>query len=56
MERSPILQKDQIPYIDFIKSYNFKTRIELFEKTGHYITIEKPEIVNDIMSEWINEL
>jgi pimeloyl-ACP methyl ester carboxylesterase len=53
MGRSPILQKDQIPYIDFIKSYNFKIRIELFEKTGHYITIEKPEIVNDIMSEWI---
>ena len=56
MERSPILQKDQISYIDFIKSYNFKIRIELFEGTGHYITIEKPEIVNDIMSEWIYEL
>ena len=56
MERSPILQKDQISYIDFIKSYNFKIRIELFEGTGHYITIEKPEIVNDIMSGWIYEL
>ena len=56
MERSPILKKDQISYIDFIKSYNLKIRIELFEGTGHYITIEKPEIVNDIMSEWIYEL
>ena len=56
MKRFPILKNDKISYIDFIKLYSSKIRIELFEKTGHYITIEKPEIVNNIMSEWICEL
>jgi pimeloyl-ACP methyl ester carboxylesterase len=56
MGRSPILKQDQISYIDFIKSYSSNIRIELFEKTGHYITIEKPKIVNKIISEFINEL
>ena len=56
MGRSPILKHNQISYIDFIKSYSSKIRIELFENTGHYITIEKPEIVNKIISEFISEL
>ena len=56
MGRSPILKHDQISYIDFIKSYSSNIRIELFEKTGHYITIEKPKIVNKIISEFISEL
>ena len=54
--RSPILKNDEISYINFVKSYSSKIRIELFEKTGHYITIEKPEVVNKIVSEWVYKL
>jgi pimeloyl-ACP methyl ester carboxylesterase len=54
--RSPIRKNEVIPYINFIKKHISKVRIELFEETGHYITIEKPETVNKIMSEWIDKL
>ena len=54
--RSPIRKNEVISYIDFIKKHSSKVRIELFEKTGHYITIEKPETVNKIMLEWIDKL
>jgi pimeloyl-ACP methyl ester carboxylesterase len=56
MRRFPILKNDEVSYIDFIKSYSSEVKVELFEKTGHYITIEKPEIVNKVISEWINKL
>ena len=54
--RSPIRKNEVISYIDFIKKYSPKVRIEIFQKTGHYITIEKPEAVNKIVSEWIDKL
>ena len=54
--RSPIRKNEIISYIDFIKKHSSKVRIELFEETGHYITIEKPETVNKIMLEWIDKL
>ena len=31
-------------------------RLKIFEETGHYITIEEPEIVNKQITEWLESL
>jgi pimeloyl-ACP methyl ester carboxylesterase len=30
--------------------------LKIFEETGHYITIEEPEIVNKQITEWLESL
>ena len=55
-KRRPIRKDEKIPYIDFVKSHNDKNTIKLFEETGHYITIEKPKIVNEIIQKWLKDL
>jgi len=30
--------------------------IKIFEETGHYITIEEPETVNNLILEWLEGL
>lgn len=51
--RQTIKQDEVIPYIDFIKSCASAVTIEKFENTGHYITLEKPKIINIMITEWI---
>ena len=55
-KRRSIKKDEKIPYIDFVKSHNDKNTIKLFEETGHYITIEKPKIVNEIIQKWLKDL
>jgi pimeloyl-ACP methyl ester carboxylesterase len=54
--RVPIKNLDDIPYINFIKLWTENTRLKIFEETGHYITIEEPEIVNKQITEWLESL
>ena len=30
--------------------------IEKFENTGHYITLEKPKIINNMITKWIKSI
>ena len=55
-KRRSVKKDEKIPYIDFVKSHNDKNTIKLFEETGHYITIEKPKVVNEIIQNWLNNL
>tara|TARA_B100001564_G_scaffold121795_1_gene101655 strand:- start:239 stop:1045 length:807 start_codon:yes stop_codon:yes gene_type:complete len=55
-KRRSVNKDEKIPYIDFVKSHNDKNTIKLFEETGHYITIEKPKIVNEIIQKWLKDL
>ena len=54
--RVPIKNSDDIPYINFAKLWTENTRLKIFEETGHYITIEQPEIVNKQITEWLENL
>jgi len=54
--RITINNKDDVPYIDFIKFWTDQITINKFEKTGHYITIEEPDIVNEQIIEWLEKL
>lgn len=54
--RVPIKNSDDIPYINFVKLWTENTRLKIFEETGHYITIEEPEIVNKQITEWLENL
>ena len=36
--------------------YTKNVKIKLFENTGHYITIEKPQVVNQIIEDWLIDL
>ena len=54
--RVPVKNSDDIPYINFIKLWSENTRLKIFEETGHYITIEEPEIVNKQITEWLESL
>ena len=51
--RSPIKGDELVPYIDFIKSFKLDIKVERFEETGHYISIEKPDITNDLIDKWL---
>tara|TARA_B110000971_G_scaffold95651_1_gene98364 strand:+ start:193 stop:834 length:642 start_codon:yes stop_codon:yes gene_type:complete len=51
--RSPIKEDESISYIDFIKSFNLEIQVKKFEKTGHYISIEKPSVTNNIIDKWL---
>ena len=54
--RITINNNDDVPYIDFIKFWTDQITINKFEKTGHYITIEEPDIVNEQIIEWLEKL
>ena len=54
--RQTIKQDEVVPYIDFIKSCASAVTIKKFENTGHYITLEKPEIMNDMITKWIKSI
>jgi len=45
-----------VPYINFIKFWTDQITINKFENTGHYITIEEPDIVNEQIIEWLEKL
>ena len=51
--RSPIKEDDLIPYIEFIKLFNLDITVKKFETTGHYISIEKPDMTNNIIDKWL---
>ena len=51
--RSPIKEDESLPYVDFIKSFNLEIQVKKFEKTGHYISIEKPSVTNNIIDKWL---
>ena len=51
--RQTIKQDEVVPYINFIKSFTSSVVIEKFNNTGHYITLEKPKIVNDLITKWL---
>ena len=54
--RIMINNNDDVPYINFIKFLTDKITINKFEQTGHYITIEEPDIVNEQIIEWLEKL
>ena len=54
--RITINNSDDVPYINFIKLWTDKITIKKFERTGHYITIEEPNIVNEQIIEWLEKL
>jgi len=56
IRRAPIKQNDVIPYIEFICSLSNKVKVEKFEDTGHYITIEQPEKTNKLIIKWLNDI
>ena len=51
--RSPIKEDEPIPYIDFIKSFNLEIKVKKLEATGHYISVEKPDMTNNIIEKWL---
>ena len=54
--RITINNYDDVPYINFIKFWTNKITINKFEQTGHYITIEESDIVNEQIIEWLEKL
>ena len=51
-----IFQDEKINYIEFIRSLSSSVKVKIFKNTGHYISIEKPKLVNDTIFEWIKEI
>jgi len=51
--RRPIKEDESVPYIDFIKSFNLEIKVEKFKATGHYISVEKPDMTNNIIEKWL---
>ena len=54
--RAPIKVLEEVPYINFVRSLTNNLTIKIFEETGHYITIEEPETVNNLILEWLKGL
>ena len=54
--RTPIKKDEKINYIEFIRSLSSSVKVKIFKNTGHYISIEKPKLVNDTIFEWIKEI
>ena len=51
------IKKNEInAYVEFVKNCSKKVKVNLFENTGHYITIEKPQVVNQIIKDWLINL
>ena len=41
---------------DQIKKFSTNNEVFLLENTGHYISIEKPQIINKIILDWLIRL
>ncbi len=54
--RSTIKNDEKIKYIEFISSFSSKVETKIFRNTGHYISIEKPKLMNKIIFEWIKKI
>ena len=54
--RAPIKVLEEVPYINFVRSLTNNLTIKIFEEIGHYITIEEPETVNNLILEWLEDL
>ena len=54
--RSCIKKNEFNSYVAFIRKHTKNVKIKLFENTGHYITIEKPQVVNQIIEDWLINL
>ena len=51
------IKKNEInSYVEFVKNCSKTVKVNLFENTGHYITIEKPQEVNQIIKNWLIDL
>ena len=50
--RCMINKDDEIYYVNFINNYNKDNDIVLLENTCHYITIERPEWINETIVSW----
>ena len=55
-KRKTIKKIDDISYVNFIKKFSTNNEVFLLENTGHYISIEKPQIVNKIILDWLIKL
>ena len=54
--RCMINKDDEIYYVNFINNFNKDNDIVLLENTGHYITIERPEWINETILSWLIKL
>mgnify|MGYP001174406012 FL=1 len=54
--RKPIQNNEKIDYVEFVKSLSSKVEVKVFKNTGHYISIEKPKLVNKTISEWFKKI
>ena len=55
-KRKTIKKSDDISYVNFIKKFSTNNEVFLLENTGHYISIEKPQIINKIILDWLIKL
>ena len=51
-----INKDDDIYYVNFINNFNKNNDIVLLENTGHYITIERPQWINETILSWLIKL
>ena len=60
MEEIQLIEKinkdDDIYYVNFINNFNENNDITLLENTGHYVTIEKPQRINETILSWLIKL
>jgi len=54
--RCMINKDDDIYYVNFINNFNKNNDIVLLENTGHYVTIEKPQWINETILSWLIKL
>ena len=54
--RTCIKKNEPNSYVQFVENCSEKVKVNLFENTGHYITIEKPQVVNQIIKDWLIDL
>ncbi len=54
--RCMINKHDDIYYVNFINDFNKDNDIILLENTRHYITIERPQWINETILSWLIKL
>ena len=54
--RCMINKNDDIYYVNFINNFNKNNDIVLLKNTGHYVTIEKPQWINETILSWLIKL
>tara|TARA_Y100001970_G_C14058512_1_gene762883 strand:- start:126 stop:926 length:801 start_codon:yes stop_codon:yes gene_type:complete len=55
-KRRPIKKDKNIFYIEYIQSLCDNVETKVFNNTGHYIPLEKPDLVNSAIFQWINKI